>query len=186
MALVSIHGDAGVINDMVAALVYCARCCVGIAFIMSAWWKLRHRAEFAQALTAIVSRRFLPLRRPIQYAVPAVEAVTALALVLPGVAGRLGVPAAAVLLVLLTLTLLRRDLSAGCGCWSLSNPSRSSLLARNGLLLALTLAGLPSTAPLDWPMALAGAGMGGIFAVLTMEVPTIVTYFMRSSWDTAL
>jgi hypothetical protein len=174
-----------VTNEMLAALIYCTRCTVGIAFIMSAWWKLRHRAEFADALTAIVGRRFLPLRRPIQYAVPAVEAVTALALVLPGAAARLGVVAAAILLVLLTLTLLRRDLSAGCGCWSLSNPSRSSLLARNGLLLALTLAGLPSTPPPGWPTALAGAAMGGIFAVLIMEIPTIMTYFIHSSLDTA-
>jgi hypothetical protein len=79
--------------------------------------------------------------------------------------------------VALSSTLIRRDLSAGCGCWAVPRANRAALLARNGLLLVLAATSLAGTPTLDWRVVLAGIPMGIVYALLIMEIPSIHQYF---------
>ena len=101
---------------MVPLFAYLARCCVGVSFLLSAAWKVRHRLEFEAALPAAL--RIPGLRRTLRFVVPAAEMITAGVLLAPARLGTFGAVAGGGLVVVLGSTLLRLDLSAGCGCWS--------------------------------------------------------------------
>jgi hypothetical protein len=160
---------------MLPLLAYLARCCVGVSFVLSAAWKIRHRSEFEAALLAAV--RITGLRRTLRFVVPAAEMITPGVLLAPGRPGTIGAAAAGGLVVVLGSTLLRRDLSAGCGCWSAPRVSRGALLTRNAILLVLSAASIPASVQLTWPLALFSLAAGTLFAFLVMEIPSIHQYF---------
>jgi len=160
---------------MVPLFAYLARCCVGVSFLLSAVWKVRHRLEFEAALPAAL--RIPGLRRTLRFVVPAAEMITAGVLLAPARLGTIGAVAGGGLVVVLGSTLLRRDLSAGCGCWSAAWVNRGALLTRNAILLALSAASIPVSVQLSWSMALFSLAAGTLFAFLVMEIPTIHQYF---------
>lgn len=150
------------------------RACVATTFVLSAGWKLRHSPEFAAVLRSL--RITGAPARALGGAVPAAEVAVAVALVIPGSSGQFAGAAAAVLTLALGATVLRRDLSAGCGCWSGVHPQRGPLLARNAVLLALALAAAvlpPSPASAELLLVVP---IAMIFGLLLIELPTIVHY----------
>jgi Methylamine utilisation protein MauE len=162
---------------LAGTLAYWARCTVSIALIMSALWKLRHQAEFSGVLGAVFRQRFRLLRLVLSVVVPVAEMAVAGVILLPGAAGVLGSALAGALVFTLSATMLRHDLTAGCGCWSGPHPSRAAVLARNGLLIALVAGSVASQPALSWRLVLPGIAIGGIFAFLIMEIPVIGQYF---------
>jgi hypothetical protein len=160
---------------MMILFAYLARCSVAAALVLSALWKVRHRVEFEVALSAAV--RIQVVRRALRFVVPALEIGTAALLLSPGHLGMLGAAGAGTLVVVLGSTLFRRDLSAGCGCWSAPRVDRGALIARNAILLVLVGASIPVSVQLTWPVALFCLAAGPLFALLVMEIPTIHQYF---------
>jgi hypothetical protein len=159
--------------------VYFERCCVSAVFILSSLWKVRHRLEFRAALMSVLGR-LRPARGAVQVAVPVIEVAVAVAVLLPARAGLLGAALAATVVVVFSGTLLRRDLSAGCGCWSAPSASRAALLTRNGLLFLLAATSLAVTPAVSAKVALAAIPPGILFAFVIMEVPSILQYFADS------
>jgi hypothetical protein len=159
--------------------VYFERCCVAAVFILSSVWKIRHRLEFRAALMSVLGR-LRPLRGAVQVAVPVIEVALALAVLLPARAGLIGAALAATVMVVFSGTLLRRDLSAGCGCWSAPRASRAALLTRNGLLFLLAVTSLVGTPALSAKIILAAIPPAILFALVIMEVPSILQYFADS------
>jgi hypothetical protein len=160
------------------AIGFVVRACVATTFVLSAGWKLRHRAEFLAVLRSMRIAR--SPARVLGVLVPALEGGVAVLLVLPGEPGQLGGAAAAALIVVLSATLLRRDLSAGCGCWSGTRPERGPLLARNGVLLTLAIVAVflaPSALSAELVAVLP---IAVIFAVLIIEIPTILHYIVNA------
>jgi len=164
---------------VISFLAYFERSCVAIAFVLSAVWKMHHNGEFRLVLSALLplrADRFRRLYAILGLLVPLVEFAIAAVLVFPHGTGRIGAIAAGLLVVVLGSTLLRRDLSEGCGCWSAPRVNRGALITRNVILLALALTSVPADAGPAWPVAVFGLAVGAAFAFLIMEIPTIYAY----------
>jgi hypothetical protein len=160
---------------MAGWLEYVARAVLGLALLLSASWKLRHRSEFAAALAAMLPRRLRSARRALTSVIPVVEATCALVALSP-LGSPLAVLPAAVFVLTVTVPLSAApDLSAGCGCWT--NPGvsvpRSVYLARNGVLALLAVGGALHQSPLSASVMLTAIPVAAIFALLLMELPEI-------------
>lgn len=113
---------------------------LALLFALSSWSKLRDRAAFAGI---VADYRLLPraLAAPLSLAIPFVEAVVAVGLLLDGMRATAAAWAGA-LIVLFSLAvfvnLLRGRTHIDCGCFGAAFRQRIgwSLLARNALLLA--------------------------------------------------
>jgi hypothetical protein len=165
----------------VGALAYSARTSVAVVLLLSAGWKLTHQGAFQAAFRASAPPQLRSLARLSTFAVPAIEILCASLLFVPSSLGRAGSLLAVLLLLGFTVSLaLSRDLTAGCGCWrepgfDLSESSRRRvLLRRNGLLLALALAGVmgPNVEP-DLLHVVFGLAVGGLVGLILLELPEI-------------
>jgi Methylamine utilisation protein MauE len=159
-------------------LAYFERCCVAIAFGLSAVWKIYHGAEFRIVLSALLpfkSRHNKRLYTILGSAVPIAEFGLAGLLLFSHTPGSIGALAAGLLTIILGSTLFRRDLTVGCGCWSAPRVDRGALIARNVILLALAVSSAPVDVKLTWPMTIFDLVSGALVALLIMEIPTIHT-----------
>jgi uncharacterized membrane protein YphA (DoxX/SURF4 family) len=154
------------------------RSVVAIAFILSAVWKLSHRAAF-DAVVAGNSWRILR-RAPRSTLGPAV----ALLEILIGIGMLVAfmpwitITAAVLFLVIFSIFLLRANsLANGCGCWNPARHGRAQAapyIVRNGLLICLAIAG---AAPAHGPGIALRVGVVGVAllpAFLLMEIPTVL------------
>jgi uncharacterized membrane protein YphA (DoxX/SURF4 family) len=176
-------GDRRVVCDGLAMsyfLVLC-RAIVGCTFVLSAYWKLRHRTVFdavvAGAARAPIARSHpKPLRRVLAPAVATLEFVVAGALFLLPIAW---IPALAAVLFLIIFSgfLLRAGtLANGCGCWrppQSGHSDASPYLIRNGLLIGLAAAGAVSSQALAPAPRIALIAAGLLPALLIMEIPAV-------------
>jgi hypothetical protein len=167
-----------VLRMLMPFIAFMARCAVSAAFVLSAFWKIRHPAEFRVALAATVNNSAFQLL--LQKFVPALELIVAIALLLPYSVGTVGAIAAACIVIALGSTLIRRDLSAGCGCWSAPQASRAALIIRNIILVLLSGASSPVSVSLPWHAVMFCLLAGMLLGLLIMEMPTIVRV-VRSS-----
>lgn len=157
------------------------RATVAATFVLSAGWKLRHSSEFQSVLRSIKVPRLAV--GPLGLLVPLVEVAVATVLVVPLLPGRIGALTAVAVILALGVTLLRRDLGAGCGCWSGSNPERGPLLARTVVLLTMAVAGVilppgPVSAELLVVLPIAV-----VFGGLIIELPTILQFLVHAEGE---
>lgn len=163
---------------MYDAIGFWVRACVATTFVLSAGWKSLHVAEFRAVLRSMTPTR--PLAPVLVVLVPLAEVAVAVLLIVPGDAGRLGGVAAVAIVVVLSTTLLRPDLSAGCGCWSGAHPERGPLVVRNAVLLVLAAAAAllpPSPASAE---LLVVVPIAAVFGVLVIEIPTVLQYLAHA------
>jgi hypothetical protein len=164
---------------MLALLGGVARAAVGIAFALSAVWKLRHAGEFRVVFRWLAPRAVAD-RRVVAALVPGGELVLAAALIVPL---RVGRPAALVALMVLAGFTLAWDYAGagatGCGCWSqvnvLDEPTAARLLlVRNGVLGSLAVVGAIASGRLpSAPGEMFVVAAGAMVAVLVMEIPQV-------------
>lgn len=121
-----------------------------------------------------------PLTRPLLALVPAGELILAAGLLGPDPVGRLAALGAVILVALLSLTLLRSDMSAGCGCWEAVAEGRSMLIARNLLLAAFAIGSLGFSARPTAAAALAALPGGILIGFVVMEMPRVRTFASES------
>ena len=157
-------------------LVYFARAVVGIALLLSAGWKLRHQSEFRASYRAMLAGPLRRLDGVAAKAVPLLEIMLGVGMLIRSPIERAIVSAAGLLILGFTLLLSRAgDSRAGCGCWRtpLRGAIRAPHLVRNGSLLVLAIAGTWTVGTLPTVGLLFGVGAGFIFAVVLMEIPEV-------------
>jgi Methylamine utilisation protein MauE len=152
------------------------RASLGVLFAAAASHKLREPRRFR---ATVAEYRLLPatLVTPAALALVGVEITVAAALVTPGwrAAGLLGAAALLALYagaIAINLARGRRDLDCGCAGPAVRRPISGWLVARNGVLAALALAGLApaATRPLVWVDALTILGSTATLAALYVSV----------------
>lgn len=162
---------------MGTVLVYWLRGTVATAFLLSAAWKIRNKPAFLLVLRSVAPSGSL---RPLQQLVPLGETAIAAALLSPGRVGGMAAIAAAGAVSLLSLTLLRQDMTAGCGCWRAAGENRTPLLVRNALLGGLALASLSAPVNVTWTVALAALSAGALGGFMLMELPNLIAFAVSS------
>src|SRR6266536_1758527 len=167
---------------LTGTLISWLRCSVAAAFVLSAVWNLRHRSEFASVIALVTYPASAAVRGILIWIVPFIELVIAGLLVAPLWPGRIGALAAGAFTLVISISLFRNDLSAGCGCWSSGDGlSRGPLLARNAILVALSvmsLVGKPATGP---AVLMFSAPIGTLFALIVLEMPNVIQYLRNSA-----
>jgi hypothetical protein len=84
--------------------------------------------------------------------------------------------------VLTSASLVRNDLSAGCGCWSSGTTlSRGPLLVRNAVFVALAALSLVGTPATGLAVLLFCVPTGALFALIVLEMPNVVQYLRDSA-----
>jgi hypothetical protein len=167
---------------LTGTLISWLRYSVAAAFALSAVWKLRHRGEFASVIALVTRPTLTPLRAIIIWIVPITEFGISVLLFLPLTLGRIGALAACGFTLLASASLLRNDLSAGCGCWSSGvTRSRGPLLARNAVLLTLSALSLVGTPATGAAVLIFAVPVGALFALIVLEMPNVVQYLRDSA-----
>jgi hypothetical protein len=152
------------------------RSVVAVTFLLSAAWKLRHRADF-DAVVAGANRRLRGHRAgAIGLLVAAAEiSIGVTLIVIP--ASRIPAIFAVIFLIAFSIFLSRADsLANGCGCWSPAqrrNANAEPYVIRNALLAILAIAGAvaPHFAGIGSEVLLAAVAL--LPAWLVMEIPTV-------------
>ncbi|MET7302452.1 MauE/DoxX family redox-associated membrane protein [Embleya sp. NPDC005575] len=164
-------------------------CLVGLVFAVSAVSKFRDFGGFVGSVPHLVP---MPTgwARPTAVLVVAAETSVPVLVAVPP-PGALGFGVAAALLIAFTVaiaTALRRDRRSSCRCFGASDvPLGTRHLVRNGVLLAVALAGAATTGPGGFadPPPLAGAliaGVAGLIgALLIITLDDIVDLFARTA-----
>ncbi len=142
-------------------VVWTARLVLAAVFVVAAASKLRAHDEFVGVLH---NYRLLPepLERPVAWALPGVEGLVALGLLIEPTRPYAAVGAAALLVVFslamaVNLARGRRDIDCGCFASTLRQRLSWGLIGRNGVLLVMALTAVPAELPsrvLGWLDAL--------------------------------
>ncbi|MFF7892717.1 MauE/DoxX family redox-associated membrane protein [Streptomyces sp. NPDC007907] len=156
---------------------------LALVFAIACVSKVRTSAAYAAFSTAVEALARVPRHRAGRVAggVVALEAATALLLVLPG-AGSAGLPVAAVLLAGFTYVVaraLRDGTAVACRCFGDAGdrPAGPAQLVRNALLLgavAAAVPGSPDAGSLPWPGWFAAWLTGAVCAVLVVTGDEVV------------
>ncbi len=159
------------------AIVLACQLTLALTFGLAAWSKARALTEFSGVVR---NYRLLPEAAvvPVAYAVPVLEAATALALLLgPArpVAGVLALGLLAVFTVAIVVNILRGRTHIDCGCFRTALKQRLSwwLVARNGVLIGMA-ALVAAAADLARP-----AGLLDAFTA-AMAATTLVLFYAAS------
>jgi len=159
-------------------VVYFARAVAGIALLLSAGWKIRHKSAFRASYQALVGGRVSHLDGLAIRTLPYAEIVCGSGLLLRSSVERLAAASSFFVVLSFTLLLARAsDFRAGCGCWR--TPVRGVLrgphLIRNACLLALSAVGTASVSNIPPASLLFCLGTGALFAVVIMEIPQVAS-----------
>jgi len=157
---------------------------LAVVFLLTATWKVTHRREYASSFTGLrpsFIRAFeLPARAGLIFAELACVVLLAAAPALSRGAAEAGPVLAIVLLVAFTAAVARQRSVAGCGCWSaVTGPGGSDvkgpLLARNGILLAVSLAAaIPVRGGIQAGVLLSAAAFSAVVAPVILELPQVI------------
>jgi methylamine utilization protein MauE len=171
----------GVFAFVLYVLVLC-RLTVAATFILSASWKLVHRASF-DAVLAGSSRRFRGGRKhALGPVVAAVELAVAVALVVSPTAWIPSVVAEVFLLAFSVFLARAESLANGCGCWRPPQNHRESArpyLVRNGILVMFTAIGAFGAGGLRLMPWIAVAALAILPALFIMEIPSVAAILPR-------
>lgn len=163
-----------------------ARDVLAIAFILTATWKAIHRQEY------IVSFRrlrpdFIRSLEPVARSALVLAEITCAALLIasPAISGAAqlaGPLLAVVLLVMFTSAIAAQPSLSDCGCWSspANGPAgldlKGSLLARNGVLLAVSLAAfIPVRSAASAVVFLSSLASAVVLAPIILELPQVIS-----------
>lgn len=173
----------------VHVLLWADRAVLGVVFVCTGVWKLRNRAEYRTALAELAP---WPALRKVWLIILLSEIGCAMAVVLPGTLGRGGGLLALALLTAFTLSLLLAKEVADCGCWVESalardgKAHRSTLLARNMILLALALPAALIAADVQTMPMLFGLMAGLPIALVLLDLPQFIAVVHSSRVPTTI
>jgi len=158
-------------------IAWTCRVVLATVLVLSAGWKLGHRAEFARAYRGLAPKAIAGTAGPALWVVAALELATA-GLV---VAGTWVGPALALIVVgAFTLRIAAAPGLAECGCWTMSfvpEPAvaRQLTLARNAVVLAVAIVALAGPSAVAARDLLAPVTAGVLLGLVVVELPLIVS-----------
>jgi len=158
-------------------IAWTCRVVLATVLVLSAGWKLGHRAEFARAYRGLAPKAIAGTAGPALCVVAALELATA-GLV---VAGTWVGPALALIVVgAFTLRIAAAPGLAECGCWTMSfvpEPAvaRQLTLARNAVVLAVAIVALAGPSAVAARDLLAPVTAGVLLGLVVVELPLIVS-----------
>ena len=170
---------------------YCAAL-IGATFAVSAFTKLRSRADFAEFASSLVRLRLASRRRAraLAVVVAAAEALAALLVVPPGLFRTLGLALAVMLLIPLTTVVVRAVVTrqdVACRCFGASEaPLGRAHIVRNAVLLGVAAPGLGGalaggTATPHWAPLIIAVVAGVVTAVPLMRIEDVLFLLGRST-----